>query len=76
MDAPAQSPDLNPIENLWVHLKKNVAKRQPKNRTALKTAIQEEWQKIPNNYNLEKLVHSMTKRLQCVIDANGGHTKY
>lgn len=76
MDTPAQSPDLNPIENLWVHLKKKVAKRQPKNRTALKTAILEEWHDIPNNYDLVKLVQSMKKRLQCVIVAKGNHTKY
>lgn len=76
IDTPAQSPDLNPIENLWVLLKKNVAKRQPKYRTALKTAILEEWQRIPTNYDMPKLIHSMKKRLQCVVDAKGGHTKY
>lgn len=76
IDTPPQSPDLNPIENLWVHLKKNVAKRQPKNMTALKSAILEEWQMIPSNYDLKKLIHSMKKRLQCVVDAKGGHTKY
>ena len=25
IDTPAQSPDITPIENLWVHLKKKVA---------------------------------------------------
>lgn len=76
IDTPAQSPDLNPIENLWVYLKKKVAKRQPTNKTALKSAILEEWKNIPSNYDLKKLVHSMKKRLQCVVDAKGGHTKY
>lgn len=76
IDTPAQSPDLNPIENLWVHLKKRVAKRQPKTKTALKAAILEEWENIPSSYDLEKLIHSMKKRLQCVVDAKGGHTKY
>lgn len=76
IDTPAQSPDLNPIENLWVYLKKKVAKRQPTNMTALKAAILEEWQNIPAHYDFKKLVSSMKKRLQCVADAKGGHTKY
>lgn len=76
IDTPPQSPDLNPIENLWVHLKRNVAKRQPTNKVALKTAILEEWQKIPTNYDLQKLIHSMKNRLQCVINSKGTHTKY
>lgn len=76
IDTPVQSPDLNPIENLWVYLKNQVAKRQPKNMTSLKTAILEEWQKIPTNYDLKNLVGSMSNRLQCVVDAKGFHTKY
>ena len=76
IDTPAQSPDLNPIENLWVFLKKRVAKRQPTNMASLKTAISEEWLKIPTNYDLKKLVRSMKNRLQCVVDAKGFHTKY
>lgn len=76
LDTPAQSPDLNPIENLWVHLKKKVAKRHPKNRTELKSAILEEWHKIPSNYDVQKLINSMKKRLRAVIDSKGGHTKY
>jgi len=38
------------IENFWVHLKKNDAKRSPNNRAALKAAILEEWHKIPQQH--------------------------
>lgn len=75
IDTP-QSPDLNPIENLWVHLKKKVAKRSPKNKHDLIKFIKEEWYKIPNEYDIPKLINSMQRRLRAVIDAAGGHKKY
>jgi len=44
---PSQSPDLNPIENLWWDLKKAVAVRKPKYITELEAISHEEWTKIP-----------------------------
>jgi len=43
----SQSPDLNPVENLWWDLKKAVAADKPKNITELKAIAHEEWDNIP-----------------------------
>ncbi|XP_057673496.1 ras-related protein Rab-40C isoform X1 [Corythoichthys intestinalis] len=70
LEWPSQSPDLNPIENLWRELKVYVAQRQPQNITALEEICMEEWAKIPATV-CEKLVKSYRKRLASVI-ANKG----
>lgn len=69
---PSQSPDLNPMENVWADLKRRVELRNPKNEQELRGAIEKEWQ----NVNTENLVESMKRRLKECIDANGGHTSY
>ncbi len=47
LEWPSQSPDLNPIENLWRELKVRVAKRQSRNLNDLERICKEEWDKIP-----------------------------
>ena len=59
---PSQSPDLNPIENLWAELKRSVDKHKPKNVKDLERICQEEWSKIPPNVFLN-LVKNYRKRL-------------
>ena len=63
---PSQSPDLNPIENLWAELKRPVDKYKLKNVKALERIFQEEWSKIPPNVFLN-LVKKFWKRLHVVI---------
>ena len=75
LEWPSQSPDLNPIENLWRELKVRVAQRQPQNITALEEICMEEWAKIPATV-CENLVKTYRKRLTCVIANKGYITKY
>ena len=63
LEWPSQSPDLNPIENLWRELKLRVAKRQPLK--DLERICKEEWTKIPPK-----------KRLTSVLANKGFSTKY
>ena len=60
---PGNSPDLNPIENLWAILKKQVDKRKPTNCKQLQTLIQYEWSSIHSEL-INKLVSSMPKRFK------------
>ena len=72
---PSQSPELNPIENLWSYLDWTLRDRQVTNKAELWTALQEGWQALPVDL-LTRLVDSMPRRLQAVIDSKGYPTKY
>ena len=74
---PAQSPDLNPIEHLWEHLKYQLLKYDtpPKGVHKLWDRLEEEWDKISPEV-CQNLIESMPRRIKAIIKANGGHTKY
>ena len=72
---PGNSPDLNPIENLWAILKKQVDKQKPTNCKQLQTLIQYEWSSIHSEL-INKLVSSMPKQIKEVLRKNGQHCKY
>ncbi|GFT94667.1 fatty acid synthase [Trichonephila clavipes] len=58
---PARSPDLNPIENVWDALGRQVAGRNypPTNKNTLIRALTEEWDKLPQQL-LDNVVQSLS----------------
>ncbi|GFV71459.1 transposable element Tcb2 transposase [Trichonephila clavipes] len=74
---PARSPGLNPIENVWDALGRQIAGRNypPTNKNTLIRALTEEWDKLPQQL-LDNVVHSMVRRVECCITLHGGHIPY
>ena len=77
MTWPAQSPDLNPIEHLWEHLKRKLGsyEEEPKGMLELWDRVQVEWNRIEPEV-CQNLIESMPRCIEAVIKAKGGYTKY
>jgi len=75
LDWPANSPDLNPIENLWGIVKRKMRDTRPNNADDLKAAIKATWASITPE-QCHRLIASMPRRIDAVIHAKGGPTKY
>lgn len=76
LDWPGNSPDLNPIENLWFLIKKRVSERNCSTLDQLKGTIKSVWCTEITRELCQNLVHSMPKRLTSVIKNKGFPTKY
>ncbi len=75
LDWPADSPDLNPRENLWGIVKRKMRNKRPKNADELKDTVKETWAFIPPQ-QCHKLITSMPRRIEAIINAKGATTKY
>ncbi|GFW02525.1 hypothetical protein TNCV_2455411 [Trichonephila clavipes] len=66
---PARSPDLNPIENVWDALGRQVAGRNypPTNKNTLIRSLTEEWDKLPQQL-LDNVVQSMAVITSAIIN--------
>jgi hypothetical protein len=82
---PAYSPDLNPIEHIWWHLKVRVYEMFPEvaadksesehARQRLESCIQAAWDTLDKGI-FDNLYASMPARMAACIAAGGWHTKY
>ncbi len=75
LDWPANSPDLNPIENLWGIVKRKISNIRSNITDELKAVIKATWASITPEQS-HKLIASMPRRIETVIHANRAPTKY
>ena len=77
MDWPAQSPDMNPIENLWAIIKKRRQKKYgfPKSKREIIDQIFDIWDNIEPEI-VSNLADSANRRVSEVIRLNGRVSKY
>ena len=77
LDWPGNSPDLNPIENLWAIVKQRLRKRDCTTKEKLKCAVLDIWFKDKDIQKIcGTLVDSMPDRVKSLLGAKGAHIKY
>ena len=73
---PANSPDLNPIENLWKIVKDLLRHHNmPKNKQEMIQLIKQVWDEV-SLYQLRRLIANMSNRMRAVISTSGGSTRW
>lgn len=72
---PPQSPDLNPVENLWEIVEKKIRSKNISNCDSLYQEIENAWMSMDADV-ISNLIDSMSKRCEAVIGNKGYWTKY
>lgn len=72
MTWPSQSPDCNPIEQLWDHLDREVRKNPPSGKNNLWLSLKSIWEAVDGQY-LQKLCDRLPRICQALIKSRGGH---
>jgi transposase len=78
MEWPPQSPDLNPIENMWALLKRrlNEFDTAPKGMNELFERVTKVWYEVIVKEECQRVIDSMPKRVEQVIKRKGLWTDY
>uniref|UniRef100_A0A8R1EQJ7 HTH_Tnp_Tc3_2 domain-containing protein n=1 Tax=Caenorhabditis japonica TaxID=281687 RepID=A0A8R1EQJ7_CAEJA len=71
----SQSPDLNPIENMWEELERRLKGVRASNANQKFAQLEAAWKSIPMTV-VQTLLDSMPRRCHAVIDIKGYPTKY
>ncbi len=72
MDWPPQSPDLNPMEQIWGELENTLDRYIVHSKERLWLELQKAWDNISVEF-LRKYIDAMPERCAAVIAAKGGH---
>lgn len=72
---PGNSPDLNPIENIWSWVQRHINKMHVTSLDELMAAVHKVWSQIPSSL-LQTLANSMTTRLAKLEARDGGRIDY
>ena len=74
---PAMSPDLNHIEHIWDMLGRRIQAQEPpvQNIRQLEAALHREWQQL-SQQDIRRLTGGMRRRVEAVIQAHRGCTRY
>lgn len=76
LDWPSVSPDMNPIENVWSHMKRQLKEYEyASNADNLFEILRNIWEQLPEEH-IQNLTKSMGRRVRVLYDANGSYTKY
>ncbi|CAH1986085.1 unnamed protein product [Acanthoscelides obtectus] len=68
---------MNPIENVWEFLKSEVTMKAPTTKQELINILNDTLKHNPElKIKIQNCISSMPRRVEAVLAAKGGHTKY